>query len=361
MKRFVLVTNTRWDEAPRIRHQVAHLLLNAGHQVLFLERSNQIFRPEESVLDPNPVRGLTIARIRQLMHPQLRVLPHLHKLDAAFVVPQLRELVGYWAGSDPFQVVNFRHDGWYLRRVFPGRRITTIINDDFEAQSRLPTSRHIRWALERTCKASDSVLAVSEPLCERLSEWCAPRLFLPWAVVPYRAPRLSVEGRKSLLYWGFVDVGLDLDQIERVSGCLSRRGSDWRILLVGPTQTRNARAPIVRRLRSLANVAVMPPSSLDELPIDESLAALMPYRRNGTTDAVTLANKSMQLLARGLPLLISAMPRFLNAPFVFRFDGREGVDAAVDAVAANFVRLQPEMEMYCRSNSPSSRLQLLTG
>ena len=41
MADFVLVTHTRWSEAPRIRHQVARLLVDAGHRVLFLERADK--------------------------------------------------------------------------------------------------------------------------------------------------------------------------------------------------------------------------------------------------------------------------------------------------------------------------------
>jgi len=34
----VLFTHTRWNEAPRIRHQIAHLIAGAGHRVIFVER-----------------------------------------------------------------------------------------------------------------------------------------------------------------------------------------------------------------------------------------------------------------------------------------------------------------------------------
>ena len=37
---FVLVTHTRWSESPRIRHQVACLLRDAWHRVLFVERAD---------------------------------------------------------------------------------------------------------------------------------------------------------------------------------------------------------------------------------------------------------------------------------------------------------------------------------
>ena len=40
VREFILVTHTRWDEAPRIRHQLARLLAGIGHRVLFVERAD---------------------------------------------------------------------------------------------------------------------------------------------------------------------------------------------------------------------------------------------------------------------------------------------------------------------------------
>jgi hypothetical protein len=74
---------------------------------------------------------------------------------------------------------------------------------------------------------------------------------------------------------------------------------------------------------------------------------------------VTLANKSMQLLARGLPLLISAMPAFLRQDFVMRLDGDGGIESALSSVSAKFADLQPVIRAYCVENSPESRLRML--
>jgi glycosyltransferase involved in cell wall biosynthesis len=356
MADFVLVTHTRWSEAPRIRHQVARLLVDAGHRVLFLERADYPWSaavPEAREVEPR----LTVARTTRLIHHQFRVLPSMHRLDAAHVSRRLRDAVARWGATGDFTVVNFTHDGWFLREAFPGHRIVTIIHDDFEGQSRLPFAGHITWTLERTCRGSDAVLAVSEPLRERLSAWCTPELFLPWAVVPYRPPVAPAAGRRTLLFWGYVDTGIDLDRVEEVAAHLAGRGPDWKVLLVGPTQGKGVRAPIVSRLSRFPNIEVRDPMPLDALPLEETLAALLPYRRSPITDSVTLANKSMQLLARGLPLLISAMPRFLEAPFVIRFDGPGGIGPAVDACVERFESLQPSIREYCAANSPESRLR----
>ena len=357
---FVLVTHTRWSESPRIRHQVARLLRDAGHRVLFVERADY---PWAGTLPPavEVEPGITVVRTTRLIHHQFRVHSSLHRVDARHVARQLRTAVEQWSPAPNFTVINFTHDGWFLRETFPGHRIVTVINDDFEAQSRLPFSGHITWALERTCRNSDTVLAVSEPLRERLSAWCSPELFLPWAVVPYRRPIAPVASRRTLLFWGYVDTGVDLDRVEEVASHLAERGADWKVLLVGPTQGTGVRAPIIRRLSRYPNIEVRDPMPLDALPLEETLAALLPYRRCAITDAVTLANKSMQLLARGLPLLISAMPRYLEAPFVIRLDGSGGAAGAVSASVERFDALQGPIADYCAANAPELRLQMLLG
>ncbi len=273
-----------------------------------------------------------------------------------------RTAVDRWRAAPDFTLVNFTHDGWFLRDTFPGRRLVTVIHDDFEAQSRLPVSSHITWTLERKCRNSDTVLAVSEPLRQRLSAWCSPKLFLSWAVVPYRQPVAPVGGRRTMLFWGYVDTGIDLNRVEEVASHLSQRGRDWKVLLVGSTQGKGIRAPIIRRLSRFPNIEVRDPTPLDSLPLEETLAALLPYRRSAITDSVTLANKSMQLLARGLPLVISAMPRFLDAPFVVRMDGSGGVAFAIDACVESFNGLQGSIGEYCAANAPESRLrQIIAG
>ena len=67
----------------------------------------------------------------------------------------------------------------------------------------------------------------------------------------------------------------------------------------------------------------------------------------------------LQLLARGLLLLISATPKFPEASFVIRFDQAGGIAAAVDACVRGFEQLQCLIEQYCAFNSPELRLPML--
>lgn len=357
MTTFLEFTHTEWGEAPRLRHQVARLLVEHGHRVYFFERGAP-WRAGGSVEAKPSKDGPILVRTRRLLHHQLRVAPPLHWANARAVSGQIAQFTREHSIGDDAVVLNFNYDFYFLRGLFPRNRIVTIINDDFEAMCRLPYRGHVTWALKRTCRMSDEVLTVSTPLLDRLSLWCKPRLFLPWSVTPYQAPTGPVEARTRLLFWGFVDKRLDLDLLDRLAESLATRRPGFRIMLVGPTQG-NSRPVVEQRMSRHANVEILGRTDLDALPMHETLAALIPYRRDRTNDAILQTNKTMQLLAKGLPLVISGMPAFMRKPYILRLDEGRDMGDVVDEVVTNFERWQPEMRDFVAENSPESRLPML--
>jgi hypothetical protein len=356
MSTFIIFTRTVWDEAPRLRHQVTRLLIEAGHQVHFFDRPRLPLcrqAPRDLVAGATP----TFVHTSHLIHHQLRVAPPLHAMNAWFVRRQIAEYL-QTLSSDELTVINFNYDYYFLRALFPGKRIVTIINDDFEAQTRLPFFGHITWALRRTCRMSDAVFAVSVPLVRRLSQWSDATLFLPWSSMRYTAPTENLSERTRLLFWGFIDNRLDLDMLDRVASDLARRGPQWELMLVGPTQGRG-RDAVVRSMARHTNVRILDSHRLDQLPLDTILASVIPYLTPAAMDAVTLPNKAMQLLANGMPLLISGMPAFIEAPFVRRLDGRASVAAVIDSCIVDFSALQPSIAKFLGENTPESRLSQL--
>lgn len=353
-----LITNSRWEEPPRIRHQVARLLLDHGVRVAFFERPSMAW-----VRQPCPIREVTkdlaIVQTKCLLHAQLRVVPPLAAANAAFsrwVLRARRDSLGW---SKDAIIVNFMHDGAFLRDVFPRQRLITLIHDDFEAQSHFPWFRHVTRALRATCEVSDQVLAVSTPLVARLKQWSPCELFLPWSVREYRAPSAAVGSRKVLLFWGSVDTAIDVDVVRQLSAECVRRGSDWKVLFVGPTERSDRRRRMTTMLKQFPQVEIHPAAPLDDLPIDSILAAVIPYGGAPHTKAITLANKSMQLLACGLPLLISGMPAFLRQPFILRIGEDGEVRDCFDQVMDQFAEWQPLVRAFVESQRPSDRLRQL--
>jgi hypothetical protein len=342
--RFVFLTRTPWDELPRIRHQLARLLAGAGHEVLYFEPGAAAGEARRA--EP----GISVLAHRR--RDRLPWLPGFHAFNARTVKRSLAPALERHGVGGGDTVVNFVFDYWFLRQLFPGNRIVTMINDDFVSSARFGWRRPYLWALRRTCELSDRVLTVSVPLQRQLAPFCRPELFLPWADQAYREPAPGAA-RDTLLFWGYINWKLDWPFVER----LADSQPSMRLLFVGPV---DAEAPeAMRRVRQKRNVEFAAVARLDELPLDRILAGLIPYRPGvPDLDAITLPNKALQLLARGIPLLISGMPDFIRAPFVVR------ADADADGVLylrENHAALQPAIREFVARNGPAQRLAQLLG
>jgi hypothetical protein len=349
--RFVFLTKTRWDEPPRIRHQLARLLADAGHEICFFEKPAPVWRGL-----PEPHSGaarITVAHHHELIHHKLRLLPAAHRLNAAVVSRSLRAAVRRVGFGADAVVVNFNYDYWFLRRVFPRQRLITMINDDFVSTALFGFTAPLRWALARTCRDSDCVLTVSEPLQEQLAQYCRAQLFLPWADRPYTAPDAGTA-RNTLLFWGFINNKVDFALLRALSEQFASARPDLKLMLVGPVE--QGVDDQLGALRARGNVEVLPATALDRLPLRQVLAALIPYRTGvAEIEAIALPNKALQLLARGLPLLIAGMPRFISKPFVFRLE--DGPAAAVlERIAARFADLQTDIREFVADNCERARL-----
>jgi hypothetical protein len=363
MSRFVLFTKTVWDEPPRLRHQMADLIAAAGHEVLFFEKPSPFWatgRERRRVAD-----GIEVVSHQELVHHRLRLTPPLHHLNARAVTASIRrQLRGAHPRPDDV-VISFNYDYWFLRRIFPHNQLITVINDDFICVALFGYTTPLLWALERTCRASDRVLTVSVPLQKQLAPYSKPELFLPWADRGYEAPRRSAT-RNLLLFWGFINRRLHFPEIHAYAEALQVARPDVRLLFVGPV-SKPLDADTLREveaLRARPNVEFRPSSRLDELPLDDMLAAYIPYRPfDGEIDAITLSNKALQLLARGLPLLISsmpAMPNFIEASFVSRVDLNDPA-AQIDRLRQSFQEQQPAIAHFVGQNGTEARVHQLLG
>jgi hypothetical protein len=119
-----------------------------------------------------------------------------------------------------------------------------------------------------------------------------------------------------------------------------------------------------QRLRSEPAVEWQEPCSIADLDITDCCAALIPYRLNCPgVEAIQLSNKALQLLSRGLPLIVSAMPHFHQAPYVLPYgtSAYPSLSAAIRSAAARFAALQPAIAAFVAANGPQQRLaQLLS-
>ena len=357
----LILSRTDWGEPPRLRHQLALLLANAGLSVTFVQKPACFLPPSRLCrVGDSGVRGLNLLNTREGLHHQLRLFPWLHHLNAIVARRALRERLTTLDYNSSDLILNFNYDCYWLRSLFPEQNILTIINDDFEALGRLPLRHHLTWALKRTCSMSTRVFAVSEPIRQRLSRWCEPELFLPWADVPYQVPSPSTQ-RNVLLFWGYINERLDAVALQACLPALERAG--LRLRLVGPHDAEGRK--LQRRLGTNALVEWRPACSFADLDTSDCVAALIPYRLDCPgVEAIQLSNKALQLLSLGLPLITSQMPNFHRAPFVIPYGTTTHpglIDAAL-AVQSNFELLQTAIAQFVGANGPEARLrQLLSG
>lgn len=352
MNEYIFFSKSNWNEAPRLRHQVAELIRKFDGRIHFFQKPSFVWQKGSHEKVSRIDGSLSLARTRQLIHHQLRVLPVLRWLNAAVEKKSIRVSIGQ-SFSKNSVIINFNYDYYFLRDVFPENRIVTIINDDFVAQAKLFSGRHAKKSLEKTCRKSDLVLAVSYPLMRQVSQWCSPELFFPWADVEYRAPMPSTT-RNSVLLWAHIDTRVDFDLLHQ---SISKR-PDVIFYLVGP-QASNVRDRILQ-IESAANVVIVSSAKLDELPLERFFAAIIPYKNHvADIEAVTMSNKSLQLMSRGFPIVAHGMPAFYEHPAIVKTADLDGFLAGLDYSKENFSSLQESIKYLVSDNQPRNRFEFL--
>lgn len=351
MKKFIFFSKTYWSEQPRLRHQLANLLLENGNTVIFFEKPDLALKQASNMSSISTDKRLKIVRARQLVHHQLRVNSFIQNLNARFEVTEISRKLRQENEINAV-VVNFNYDYFFLRKIFPKNLIVTVINDDFIAQSRLFRGRHAQKALELTCKASDAVLVVSYPLADQVAAWCDPQLFLPWADVAYQAPAVY-KNRKAILIWAHIDKRIDFALLEE----LVLRRPDIEIHFCGAISTKS-RVKLDAACASNSNFFYYGSSSLNKMRFEEYFCSVIPYLK-GVKDieAVTLSNKTLQLMARGLPIITHGMPGFLRHDAIFKCKDIEEFVSAVDFCQQNFNKLQISIERLVSDHQKNKRYQ----
>lgn len=348
--KYIIFSKTCWADQPRLRHHLAHLLGERGAKILFFEKPYHLFfkRKDSNLELPN---WLTAVRTRELVNHQLRVSKPLTWLNAFFEKRQIKKVISKFDTKNSV-IVNFNYDYAFLRNIFPMHKIVTIINDDFVAQAKFLKGAHTMSALRETCLKSDAVLVVSHPLAEQVSSWCNPHLFLPWSDCNYRSPD-SNGNRNAVLIWAHIDRRINFNLLEQVA--LNRPDIDFHI--AGPVIA--SQQSNVSRLSNLAaNIHIKGALKLDKTPLTSYFCSAIPYK-SGVRDieAVTMSNKTLQLLARGMPIVTCGMPNFYSHDAIIKTKDVEEFISALDFCRENFSALQPSIALLVSQNQSIDRFK----
>ena len=142
---FIIFTKTRWLEPPRLRHQLVKLLLDAGHNVTFYEKPYYPWQRVNTV--QTGINGLSLRNTKQLIHHKLRINFILGKLNEIFEIISIKQSSIEMTGAEV--IINFNYDYYFLRKIFPGLKIITILNDDSWSKSILGSTSFYKFILKK--------------------------------------------------------------------------------------------------------------------------------------------------------------------------------------------------------------------
>ena len=351
--RFIIFTKSNWSEAPRMRHQLALLLAEKENKVLFFEKQNYFWERKKRSYDSGFL-NIELRKTRQLIHHKLRVFLLLGSLNAYYEKYQIKK-INY---STDDIIINFNYDYYFLRDIFPENHIITIINDDHISSALLGYEKPIKKVLQKTCISSDDVLTVSYPLHDSLSLFCKPKIFFPWSDKKYIKPSYN-KTRNIFLYWGYINNRIDWEFIKKIIVLCNKEIIDIQFLFVGPLQISKK---IYSEISKSRYTKFLPESKLDDLPLDQIICGFIPYKNYPDITQITLPNKSLQLLCRGLPLVITGMPYFIRRNFVIKFTDYQ-LNNLVQYLKDNFYVLQKEIatfvDLHNKNNAYNNFINLL--
>jgi len=318
----VITSGTKWEEPPRIRHQIAFEMKKYFKRVLFVESPRQLrYDFEEDAFIELGVRQVD-DNIFALRLPKLFVLPKNGHSLIPFLSETLQKnninkihnsLVNIGA-KNPI-LINFTYSNHVFHdpNLFPFS--VFVLNDDFINKAPNPLIYHLAKRMQdKTARKADMCLAVSTPLLEQVKRVNSDsHLFLPG----HNFGEMTIgssncyprQGNRKIrvAFMGYIDGRLDLDWIKHAS---SQEKIDF--YLVGPNcldkeDTKELQAQGVIFKQALKGEELFKfLASCDVLT--------MPYVLNTTTIAATAPNKMFQYIASGRPIVSSNMPYLLELP-----------------------------------------------
>lgn len=348
--RYVIFTKSHWNDPPRLRHQYAAMLAKRGADVMFFEKP-AFFFSKAARQQVSPKENIGVTRCAQLIHHQLRLNGLLRRFNASFETLNIRKTLARLE-FNPDIILNFCYDYYFIREVIPDKKIVTIINDDYIAQARFKAGKHVLETLRLTCEMSDAVIVVSEYLKRQISDFSSAELLYPWSDSPYLKPHEALL-RDTVIIWGYIGAQYDYNIIENVL----RDRPQYNVCISGPIL-----APVKKTLRQLqkkySNLSVLGECCLDALPLDKCFAAALPYRPDvAHHTAVSMSNKTLRLMSRGLPLVTYGVPNFYDHQAIFKVEQKELFTDFLDRCQIKFDILQGGIESLVNRNLEEHRYE----
>jgi len=301
--KFLFLTLTSWDEAPRARHQVARELLSLGHEVYFVEKNSTGLPRIHIEKDGN----FTLIRTRFLPGYRLRFrLPVINGLYQFWLLRRLKGLLG-----DMF-VVNFDFSLHRLKRFFPDS--VYYCNDEVVGNTTVKSSLvDAYWKhCESTTAASARFCVATAPfLVNKLSGYNKQAFEIPLGgpdpatlILPEKQP----SGDKIILgLVGFVrEITISSDLINEIL-------EDKNVIIRIAGTVEDKFMSNIKRPEGIGQLGVLKDQELYDA-ISQFDVGIIPYNQEKLNPGAT-SNKLYQYLACGVPVVMSALPNLKGKVF----------------------------------------------
>lgn len=321
----VIVTRTRWEEPPRIRHEVARQMARF-FRVLFIETPISGEKKHDTRVDPvapNIIR-CSISNRNVLPVKIQHYLPFVHGLVEKKTAVEYDRVLRDHA-PEPLILINFNYDSI---RIMGDERFALKVyfcNDDFISPlSNILSKLIVRRRQGEVAARADICFGVSHDLVRTLARYNPnSRLFLPGHEFQNQcAPTMGEKSDKKIKvgFMGYIDNHLNLEWLEQV---LSQ--SDMELHLIGPVEGAGKK---VMGFLDKPELNWHGPKFGDELqrllrrmdvltiPFDISFKSIK---------TLVVPNKLYKYLAVGKPVVISDMPSFVDYErgVLYRASGKE--------------------------------------
>ncbi|WP_286998382.1 MULTISPECIES: hypothetical protein [Comamonas] len=355
---YVLVTMTNWDEAPRIRHEVAKFL-SVRNNVLFIQIYSQ--------------RG----RFRkvQKLHPRIIIekagfsLPGLTRLF--WVVPFFRKIYHWYLSicisrvvkkytNKKFLLVSFQYDFpevFSIDDVFAG---VYFCNDDFVGQGYKQSEfvKNIKYKTQgQVVRNADLVVTVSDPLQELLSKY-SNDVKLIYSGHGFDLNRsLDFYNKKTIkkddinvCYLGFLNSGVAVEWLYYIA-----TQDDINLTIVGPLSKSVLEA--FGNKKNFKHIDILVNEPLQDFLLSQDVL-LMPYSSSVANNMTSTPAKLFQYISSGKPIVSSIMPNLIRLPDKFVYmakDKYEFYSLVKKSIEENCKELALERIEFAKKHTWSAR------
>ena len=313
--KFIFNTNTRWDEPPRARHQLAKAL-SRKHRVIFIA-ANKIGKPEIKYNNTN--------KNLELIQP---FFPVSYKIIIR--LPILNEFYQNWLFSlikcnNNFIVINFVVSATQIFKYF--NKVIYYCNDNFidilRARNYL-ISLYWKYTEKVVAKRSCCCIAVSDYLVEKLKKYNINtyRVLTGVSINQIESVcdlnREPMNIQKNIMFVGWLKK-MDINWIIELA-----KNSNYNIYLVGPSKDIS-----IKSLKNFPNIILTGPLHGEELHqlMMKADVFIAPYKYGKDTEVVyTMPNKFWLYIAGGKPIVTCRIKNLLKLPHGFVYQANNKSD-----------------------------------